>query len=67
MTILEALASGSTVLAVDNANVNHQYKHKALVKTKRNLNEILKQINLLKKNKKADENKKNAINYSKIF
>ena len=47
------------VLAVDNANVNHQYKHKALVKTKRNLNEILKQINLLKKKiKKADENKK---------
>lgn len=68
MTILEALASGSLVLAVDNANVNHQYKHKALVKTKRNLNGILKQINLLKKNKKKQiKIRKNAINYSKNF
>lgn len=68
MTILEALASGALVLAVDNANVNHQYKHKALVKTKRNLNAILKQINLLKKDKKKQKKiRKNAINYSKNF
>ena len=68
MTILEALASGALVLAVDNANVNHQFKHNALVKTKRNLNIILKQINLLRKNKKKQiKIRKNAIYYSKNF
>lgn len=68
MTILEALASGALVLAVENANVDHHYKNKALVKTKRNIDVILKKINFLKKNKKKqNEIRKNAIKYSKKF
>ena len=52
MTILESLASGGLVLAVENANVNHQFQYNALIKTKRNLNDLSNGIRLLKKNKK---------------
>ena len=68
MVILESLASGALVLAVNNANVNHQFKQKALIKTKRNLKDIVKKIDLLKNNKKMQNKiRKNAINYSKKY
>ncbi len=68
MTILESLASGGLVLAVENANVNHQFQYNALIKTKRNLNDLSNGIRLLKKNKKKQlKIRKNAILYANRF
>lgn len=66
MVILEAIASGSLVLAVENANISHQHKYKALIKTKRNLKNISDNINLLAKNPKLGKKIRNtAYRYAK--
>ena len=68
MTILESIASGALVLAVDKANVDHQFKYKALIKTKRNLGNISKIIKSLKNNKKKQlKIRKNATLYATRF
>ena len=68
MTILESIASGALVLAVDKANVDHQFKYKALIKTKRNLGKISKIIKSLKNNKKKQlKIRKNATLYARRF
>jgi len=68
MTILEAITSGALVLAVNNANVGQQHKHKALIATKRNLSDIFKNIELLRKDKKLRKKiRNNAIIYAKKY
>tara|TARA_B100000787_G_C16196035_1_gene300917 strand:- start:1010 stop:2125 length:1116 start_codon:yes stop_codon:yes gene_type:complete len=68
MTILEALTSGALVLAVDKANVNHQSKYNALIKTKRNLLDICNNVELLRNNKKLQKRiRNNGINYAKKY
>lgn len=66
MVIMEAIASGALVLAVENANISHQHKFRALIKTKRNIKNISDNITLLVKNPKIGKKIRNtACRYAK--